>query len=112
MAETKGLKQSLKLKADMAVLCGAEELPRTQITKRLWDYIKEHKLQTKTVNGKPQNAGKFIVADELLLRIFRNTNSTSKSGKVTDFRKMKAGETINMMQMPAVVSSNIESSMG
>ena len=92
----------------MAEFCGVFELPRTEITKKLWDYIKENKLQTKTENGAPENAGKFIVADEKLLKVFKNTNSTSKSGKVTDLRNMKEGETINMMQMAAVVGANVE----
>ena len=109
VAESKGLKKPVKLKADMAAFCGAQELPRTEITKKLWDYIKEQKLQTKTENGAPENAGKFIVADEKLLTVFKHTNSTSKSGKVTDLRNLKVGETIDMMQMAAVVGANIES---
>jgi chromatin remodeling complex protein RSC6 len=35
----------LKPSAELAVVIGAEPLPRTEVTKRLWDYIKEHKLQ-------------------------------------------------------------------
>ena len=108
MTEKKGLKKPVKLKSDMATFCGVSELPRTEITKKLWDYIKENKLQTKTANGEPENAGKFIVADAKLLSVFKNTNSTSKSGKVTDLRSMKEGETIDMMQMAAVVSANVE----
>ena len=108
MAEAKGLKKPVKLKKELAELLGAAELPRTEITKKLWDYIKAHKLQTKTENGKPENAGKFIVADERLLPIFRNTKSKSKAGKVTDFTNLKQGQTINMMQMAAVVGANIE----
>ncbi|MFG1482005.1 SWIB/MDM2 domain-containing protein [Halobacteriovorax sp. HFRX-2_2] len=108
MSEEKGLKKPVKLKADLAAMLGETELPRTEITKRLWDYIKEKGLQTKTENGKPENAGKFIVADATLLSVFKHTNSTSKSGKVTDLRNMKEGETINMMQMAAVVGANIE----
>ena len=108
MAEAKGLKKPVKLKADMAEFCGVSELPRTEITKKLWDYIKENKLQTKTENGAPENAGKYIVADSKLLKVFKNTNSTSKSGKVTDLRNMKEGETIDMMQMAAVVGANVE----
>ena len=107
MAEAKGLKKPVKLKADMAEFCGASELPRTEITKKLWDYIKENKLQTKTENGAPENAGKYV-ADSKLLKVFKNTNSTSKSGKVTDLRNMKEGETIDMMQMAAVVGANVE----
>ena len=108
MAEAKGLSKPVKLKNELAEFLGAKELPRTEITKKLWNYIKENKLQTKTENGKPENAGKFIVADAKLLSIFKNTNSKSKSGKTTNLTGMKEGQTINMMQMAAVVGANIE----
>ena len=108
MAEAKGLSKPVKLKSDLAEFLGATELPRTEITKKLWDYIKANKLQTKTENGKAINAGKYIVADAKLLSIFKNTNSTSKSGKLTDLTQLKEGETIDMMQMAAVVGANIE----
>jgi len=104
----KGLKKPVKLKKDLAELLGATELPRTEITKKIWDYIKSNKLQTKTENGKAENAGKYIVADEKLLVIFNNTNVTSKSGKLTDLTGKKLGQTIDMMQMASVVSANIE----
>lgn len=106
--EPKGLNKPVKLKAELASFLGASELPRTEITKKLWDYIKSEGLQTKTENGAPENAGKFIVADAKLLPIFKNTYSTSKSGKVTDLRQMQAGQTVNMMQMAAVVGANVE----
>ena len=108
MAEEKGLNKPVKLKADLAAFLGADALPRTEITKKLWDYIKAHGLQTSTANGKPENAGKFIVADAKLVKIFNNTKTTTKSGKVVDFTTLKEGETIDMMQMAAVVSANIE----
>ena len=108
MAEAKGLSKPVKLKSELAELLGATALPRTEITKKLWDYIKANKLQTKSENGKPENAGKFIVADAKLLPIFKNTKSKSKSGKLTDFTKLKDGQTINMMQLAAVVGANIE----
>jgi chromatin remodeling complex protein RSC6 len=91
MTEAKGLSKPVKLQAELAELLGAAELPRTEITKKLWDYIKAHKLQTKTKNGKAENAGKFIVADAKLLPIFRKTKSTSKSGKLTDLTQLKEG---------------------
>lgn len=109
MAEEKGLKKPVKLKSELANFLGETSLPRTEITKKLWDYIKSNKLQTKTENGKPENAGKYIVADSKLLPIFKNTKTTSKSGKLTDLTNMKEGQTINMMQMASVVSANIES---
>ena len=108
MAEAKGLSKPVKLKSDLAEFLGAKELPRTEITKKLWDYIKKNKLQTKSENGKPENAGKFIVADAKLLPIFKNTNTKSKSGKTTNLTNMKEGQTINMMQMASVVGANIE----
>ena len=106
--EPKGLNKPVTLKADLAAFLGESALPRTEITKKLWDYIKENGLQTKTENGKPENAGKFIVADAKLVSVFKHTNSTSKSGKVTDLHNIKEGETINMMQMAAVVGANVE----
>jgi chromatin remodeling complex protein RSC6 len=108
MTEAKGLSKPVKMKEDLAQLLRATELPRTEITKRLWDYIKANGLQTKTENGKPENAGKFIVADARLLPIFRNTRAESKSGKVTDLTEMEEGQTINMMQIPVVIGANIE----
>jgi chromatin remodeling complex protein RSC6 len=108
MVEARGLMKPVKLKKELAELLGTAELPRTEVTKKLWDYIKANKLQTRTENGKAENAGKYIVADNRLLPIFKNTKSTSKSGKVTDLTNLVEGQTINMMQMAAVVSSNIE----
>ena len=108
MAEAKGLAKPVKLKSELAAFLGAQELPRTEITKKLWDYIKANKLQTKSENGKPEGAGKFIVADAKLLPIFKLTKATSKSGNVTDLTGMSEGQTINMMQMAMVVGANIE----
>ncbi len=108
MAELKGLKKPVRLNADLAEFCGVSKLARTEITKKLWKYIKSKKLQTRSANGKPENAGKYIVADAKLLKVFKNTNSTSKSGNRTDLRQMKEGDTIDMMQMAAVVGANIE----
>ena len=108
MAEAKGLSKPVQLKKELAELLGATELPRTEITKRLWDYVKANKLQTKTENGKPENAGKFIVTDAKLLPIFNKTKSKSKSGKVTDLTNLKEGQTIGMMQMAVIVGANIE----
>jgi chromatin remodeling complex protein RSC6 len=108
MAEAKGLMKPVKLKKELAEFLAATELPRTVITQKLWNYIKANKLQTKTENGRAENAGKFIVADDRLLPIFKNTKSKSKSGKLTDLTNLKVGQTINMMQMAAVVGANIE----
>ena len=108
MSELKGLKKPVKLKKELAEMLGESELPRTEITKKLWEHIKKEGLQTTKENGRAEGKGKFIVADKVLLPIFKNTNSTSKSGKVTDLREMVEGQTINMMQMASVVGANIE----
>jgi len=108
MAEAKGLSKPVKMKSDLAAFTGASELPRTEITKKLWDYIKAEGLQTKSAGGAPEGAGKFIVADAKLVPIFKNTKSTSKSGKLTDLTGIGEGDTIDMMQMAAVVGANIE----
>ena len=47
------------------------------------------------------------MADAKLLPIFKKTRSTSKSGAVTDLTGLMEGQTINMMQMAAVVGANI-----
>lgn len=108
MAEAKGLSKPVTLKSDLAALLGETALPRTEVTKKLWDYIKANKLQTKSVNGAPENAGKYIVADDKLLPIFKNTKSTSKSGKLTDLTGLQKGQTVDMMQMAAIVGANVE----
>ena len=87
---------------------GASEFPRIEIIKKLWDYIKVLGLQTKTENGAAKNAGEYIVADAKLVSIFKNTKSTSKSGKLTDLTRIREGETINMVQMATVVGANVE----
>lgn len=109
MAEAKGLNKAVKLKKDLADFLGKKEMARTDITKKIWDYIKKNKLQTTSPNGKAENAGKYIVADEKLLTIFKNTNSKSKTGKTTNLTKLKLGQTIDMMQIASVVGANIES---
>jgi chromatin remodeling complex protein RSC6 len=37
--------KSLKPSPELAAIVGADPLPRTEATKRLWDYIKQHNLQ-------------------------------------------------------------------
>jgi upstream activation factor subunit UAF30 len=40
-----GLMKAVQPSAELAAIVGHTPLPRTDITKRLWDYIKEHDLQ-------------------------------------------------------------------
>jgi upstream activation factor subunit UAF30 len=41
----KAFMKPLKLSEDLAAVVGSKSLPRTQIVKKLWVYIKRHKLQ-------------------------------------------------------------------
>lgn len=103
-----GINKPVKLKKELASFCGAAEMPRSAITQKFWDYIKANKLQAKTANGAATGEGKFIVADEKLLPLFKATNVTTKSGKAVDFRSMQVGQTIDMLQLASVVGANIE----
>lgn len=40
-----GLQKAVRPSAALAAIVGQEPLPRTEITKKLWDYIKAHGLQ-------------------------------------------------------------------
>jgi len=42
-----GLMKPLTVTPDLAKIVGKEPLPRTQIIKKMWDYIREHNLQDK-----------------------------------------------------------------
>lgn len=43
--KTTAFMKALKPSAELAAVVGPEPLPRTEVTKRLWDYIKAHNLQ-------------------------------------------------------------------
>jgi chromatin remodeling complex protein RSC6 len=61
-SQKKGLMTPMQPDEDLAAIVGHEPLPRTEITKRVWDYIKEHQLQD------PANK-RLINADERLQRV-------------------------------------------
>jgi chromatin remodeling complex protein RSC6 len=54
----------------LAKVVGAKPLPRTDLTKKLWDYVKKHKLQ----DAKNRRQ---INADELLKPVFNGKKSVS-----------------------------------
>jgi chromatin remodeling complex protein RSC6 len=54
----------------LAAVVGAKPLPRTELTKKLWDYIKKNKLQD------PKERTK-IIADEKLKPVFNGKKSVS-----------------------------------
>jgi upstream activation factor subunit UAF30 len=60
----------LKPSLALSVIVGVEPLPRTEIVKRVWNYIQDHNLQD------PNNK-KFIRADENLKKIFNGKMSVS-----------------------------------
>jgi len=67
----------------LAVVVGAKPLPRTELTKKLWDYIKKNKLQDKKVRTQ-------INADEALQAVF--------GGK----------KQVSMFEMTKLVSKNVK----
>jgi chromatin remodeling complex protein RSC6 len=54
----------------LAAVVGKEPLPRTEVTKRVWDYIREHNLQD------PKDK-RTIRADDKLRPVFDGKNSVS-----------------------------------
>ncbi len=63
MAINTALAKPLNLSPELEAVIGAGPLPRTEVVKKLWEYIKQHNLQN------PQNK-RNILADEKLKAIF------------------------------------------
>ena len=72
----------LKVSADLAAVVGAGPMPRTEVVKKLWVYIKKHELQ----DAKNR---RNINADAALLKVF--------GGK----------KTVNMFDMTKLVSKHL-----
>jgi DNA topoisomerase-1 len=53
------------LTPELAAIVGEKEMPRTQVTKKVWEYIKAHKLQD-------EKDKRVIVPDEKLAKVFGN----------------------------------------
>lgn len=66
----KGIMKEVQPSADLAKVVGSEPMPRTQVTKKLWDYIKKHNLQD------PNNK-RMINADDNLRPIFGGKSQVS-----------------------------------
>ena len=75
--------KALKPTEELAAIVGAEPLPRTEVTKRLWDYIKAHGLQD------AQNK-RMINADTKLLPLFGGQ------------------EQVSMLELPKLVSHHVQ----
>jgi upstream activation factor subunit UAF30 len=65
-----GLQKAVRPSAELAAIVGQEPLPRTEITKKLWDYIKAHGLQDAQDKRR-------INADPMLTPIFGGKKSIS-----------------------------------
>jgi upstream activation factor subunit UAF30 len=55
------------LSADLAEFLGTDRMPRTEVTKRIWAYIKENDLQDPSDKRK-------ILCDEALEKVLRRKN--------------------------------------
>jgi upstream activation factor subunit UAF30 len=56
--------------ADLAPIVGDQPIPRSEVTKRVWDYIKANGLQDQTNK-------RMINADDKLRKIFNGKNQVS-----------------------------------
>jgi len=76
MAINAALSKPLKLSAELEAVVGTGPMPRTEVVKQLWVYIKKHNLQN------PANK-RNILADEKLKKVFAG------KGEVTMFEMAK-----------------------
>ncbi len=63
------LLKPMDLSADLESVVGKGPMPRSQVVKKIWDYIKKHDLQN------PQNK-RNIFADDKLMPIFKKKEVT------------------------------------
>lgn len=66
----KGLAAEVQPSADLAKIVGSTPIPRSQVTKKVWDYIKANGLQDQTNK-------RMINADDNLLKIFNGKKQVS-----------------------------------
>lgn len=65
-----GLMKPMQPSSDLAAIVGSKQLPRTQVTKKIWEHIKRNKLQD------PKNR-RMINADDKLRPIFGGKKQVS-----------------------------------
>lgn len=101
MAKKKGsaFMRPVKISTKLAAIIGKGPMPRPLITKKLWAYIKKHRLQH------PENA-RCIILDAKLKTILKPSKKTVKIG--TQTVKCPAG-TVVMTDMTKQLSDQIES---
>jgi upstream activation factor subunit UAF30 len=61
--QPKGLQKPVQPSKELAAVVGAKPLPRSEVVRKVWAYIKQHKLQN------PDN-GREILADDKLQAVF------------------------------------------
>jgi len=66
----KGLAAKVTPSADLAAIVGSDPIPRSEVTKRVWDYVKANGLQD-------QQNKRMINADDKLLKIFGGKQQVS-----------------------------------
>ena len=66
----KGLAAEVTPSADLSAVIGSKPMPRSEVTKKVWDYIKANKLQDQTNK-------RMINADDKLLKIFNGKKQVS-----------------------------------
>ncbi|WP_407365540.1 SWIB/MDM2 domain-containing protein [Chlamydia pecorum] len=74
--------QPVKISSELAVIVGEGPMPRTEIVKKVWEYIKKHNLQD------PKNK-RNILPDASLAKVFGTQNA------------------IDMFQMTKAISAHI-----
>ncbi len=62
-AKTGGIHAPVAVSADLEAIIGKGPMPRSEVTSKIWDYVKKHKLQK-------EGDKRTIVADEKLKKIF------------------------------------------
>ena len=66
----KGLAAEVTPSEDLSAVIGSKPMPRSEVTKKVWDYIKAHGLQDQTNK-------RMINADEHLKKIFNGKKQVS-----------------------------------
>ena len=93
--EKKGLAKPMNLSAELEAVVGAGPMPRTEVTKALWAYIKENNLQD-------PNDKRTIVADAKLKAVFMPPAGFElPEGEDTNVDK------VNMFRMTKLVSRHM-----
>ena len=70
MEKNKGLMKPMNVSPELAAVVGEGPMPRTEVTKKLWEYIKSNNLQN------PSNK-RNIMADDKLKAVFEGKGELS-----------------------------------